>query len=118
MYPDDVQWLDGRWLALSDGSRDFGYIQFKVLGQGSGFTWERGGFLGRIRRVPPELAVEEKHWSLDDGGILTLDDSGWDEVDDIDLTDSRLASGSLTIGGVCVRWLRDEEVIAVLENRP
>ncbi|QPE03668.1 hypothetical protein IT882_10155 [Microbacterium schleiferi] len=118
MYPDDVQWLDGRWLALSDGSRDSGYVQFKVVVSGPGFTWERGRFLGRIRRVAPELVVEEKHWSLDDRGVLRLDADGWDEIDDLDLADPRLSVEGVAVGAWSVRWMSDEEVAAVCKKSP
>jgi hypothetical protein len=116
VYSDNLELLDGRWLALADGVRDFGYIQFKVIGQRPGLMWERSGFLGRIRRAPPELLVEERHWSVDDRGVLTLNPDGWDEIDDIDLMDSRLSSESMMAGSFSARWMSDEEVDAMLEN--
>ena len=116
MYPEDVRWLDGRWLALSDGSRDSGYVQFKVVGDGPGFAWERGRFLGSIRRVPPDPIVEENHWSLDDKGAVRLDPDGWDEIDDLDLTDPRLLVEGVAVGAWWVRWMSDEEIDAALKN--
>lgn len=118
MYPDDVQWLDGRWLALLDGSRHFGYIQFKVAEEGPGFAWERSSLLGRVRRVPAQAVLEENHWSRDDGGRLTLKPDGWDEIDEIDLADPRLSTNGVAVGALSVRWASSEEIDAALENSP
>lgn len=118
MYPDDVRWLNGRWLALSDGSRDSGYDQFEVVGDGPGFAWERGRVLGSVRRVPPEAVVEESHLSLDDKGALRLNPEGWNEIDDLDLTDPRLLVEGVAVGARWVRWMSDDEVDAALRRSP
>ncbi|MDZ8172895.1 hypothetical protein [Microbacterium xanthum] len=118
MYPDDVRWLDGRWLALSEDQVDIGFVAFRVEEHGRGLAWNSGGLFGRIRVERPGLVVEEEHLFPGAGGRLVIHPEGFDHVvDALDLSAPDLYAGRRTEAGVSVRWLTESEAAAKRELR-
>lgn len=118
MYPDDVRWFDGRWLALSEDQVDIGFVAFRVEEHGWGLSWNSGGLFGRIRVERPGLVVEEEHLFPGTGGRLVIHPDGFDHVvDTLDLSAPDLYTGRRTEAGVSVRWLTESEAAAKRELR-